>query len=666
MKHYIQRIYLFLFCFALLANFIACPLRAADTANSAADVALPDSLITDDNVYEYTFSDFPLACRIMDELRLRKKLPPHRLDLLEGDLYYNGGYHYRALKSYRNAIESDSIRRNDEDYMDLLHRMITIYDALQNDQKRAQYVQLLIDKAEATGNHAMHAVALFNLGKMLYYQGNRDRGYEHIYEAIEEMKKTDYKYKYDNLRYHYNTLLVMQQWDKRYEDALKTLDDLEAIVTREQGNEPHMQGLSEKELKSLYANRAIFLHRLGRKAEAKEYYEKFMTTINESQSYNYLIIPYLFDLQKYDEVIRINGERERFLKEEGDTVTYAMTTIKRSLARSYEGKGDFRRAAAYFEQLGILRDSIKNREQRSATLELAAVYETAEKEALVQQQASQLRERNILLISAVGIVFLLCTGLIIVVRHNLIIRRKNKAMARSISEEMNYKKQLHESRNTINELRKQLEDEQAEKAAEKNSNTPDKQQTEMQQQTDSNLQPKMQQPDDNKLQQEILLPDGKLQPDSPAPLTIPQESNDTETNDPETDDPETDDNDSPANAWEQTENHLIFERMEITLAQKLPYLDRNFNRMDLAALAGVGRNRLNSIILQCKNISPAIYINNLRLEHAAQLIKEHPEYIISRIAESSGLPNISTFHRLFRDHYGMTPMEYKKALFSKK
>lgn len=410
-----------------------------------------------------------------------------------------------------------------------------------------------------------------------------------------------------------------------------------------------MQGLSEKELKSLYANRAIFLHRLGRKAEAKEHYEKFMATINENQSYNYLIIPYLFDLQKYDEVIRINGERERFLKEEGDTVTYAMTTIKRSLARSYEGKGDFRRAAAYFEQLGILRDSIKNREQRSATLELAAVYETAEKEALVQQQASQLRERNILLISAVGIVFLLCTGLIIVVRHNLIIRRKNKAMARSISEEMNYKKQLHESRNTINELRKQLEDEQAEKAAEKNSNIPDKQQTEMQQ------------PDDNKLQQEIQLPDGKLQPDSPAPLTIPQESNDSETND-----TETDDNDSPANAWEQTENRLIFERMEITLAQKLPYLDRNFNRMDLAALAGVGRNRLNSIILQCKNISPAIYINNLRLEHAAQLIKEHPEYIISRIAESSGLPNISTFHRLFRDHYGMTPMEYKKALFSKK
>lgn len=662
MKHYTYRIYPIIFCLALLASLIACPLRAADTASatkssatkdSADDVALPDSLITDDNVYEYTFSDFPLACRIMDELRLRKKLPPHRLDLLEGDLYYNGGYNYRALKSYRRAIESDSIRYNNEDYMDLLHRMITIYDALQNDQKRAQYVQLLMDKAQATGNKAMHAVALFNLGKMLYYQGNKPRGYEYIYRAIDEMKDTDYKYKYDNLRYHYNTLLIMQKWDKRYEDALKTMDDLEAIITREQGNEPHMEGLDEKEMKSLYANRANFLYRLGRKAEAKENYKKFQTLIKSNQRFNYLISPYLYDCGLYDEIISIRGKQEKFLIDQADTVNYLMATVKRSLARAYEGKGDFRRAAAYYEQLSILRDSIKNREQRSAALELAAVYETAEKDALVQQQASQLRERNILLASAAGIVLLLCIGLTIMVWHILIIQRKNKIMAHSISEKMDYKKQLHDTRNTIKELRKQIEDEQAEKEAEKNSTPPDKQQPETQQQ------PEMQLPDSN-LQPEMQLPDAQQQPDSPAPITIPQEPNDPEPNDPEPDDEKT-----PINAWELAENRMIFERMETILAQKRPYLERNFNRMDLAVLAGVGRNRLNTIILQNKNISPALYINNLRLEHAAQLIKEHPEYIISRIAESSGMPNISTFHRLFRERYSMTPMEYKKALFSK-
>ena len=35
----------------------------------AANATLPDSLITEDKVYEYTFSDTPLAERIMEKLR---------------------------------------------------------------------------------------------------------------------------------------------------------------------------------------------------------------------------------------------------------------------------------------------------------------------------------------------------------------------------------------------------------------------------------------------------------------------------------------------------------------------------------------------------------------------------------------------------------------------
>ena len=105
----------------------------------AADVALPDSLLTDDNVYRYTFSNFPLACRIMDELRIRKLLPTHRLDITEGDLYFNNGHYRHALKNYRRALESDSIRQNDDEYMDQLHRLISTYDCLHNEVGKAEF-----------------------------------------------------------------------------------------------------------------------------------------------------------------------------------------------------------------------------------------------------------------------------------------------------------------------------------------------------------------------------------------------------------------------------------------------------------------------------------------------------------------------------------------------
>lgn len=306
----------------------------------AADVALPDSLLTDDNVYRYTFSNFPLACRIMDELRIRKLLPTHRLDITEGDLYFNNGHYRHALKNYRRALESDSIRQNDDEYMDQLHRLISTYDCLHNEVGKAECVNLLLDKAKATGNQPMHSIALFNLGKMIYYQGNKSQGYEYMHQAVDLMFHTDYEYKYDNLRYNYNTLLVMQQRDKLYEEALSTLDALQSVVTREQGGEPQMQGLEQKELKALYAHRAVVLQRLGRHKEAEEFYKKFLTVSHVHSRDNYLIMPYLFDRRMYDEIIRMNTTREQFLISQRDSVNYHMVTIKRTLGEAYASKGE--------------------------------------------------------------------------------------------------------------------------------------------------------------------------------------------------------------------------------------------------------------------------------------------------------------------------------------
>ena len=589
----------------------------ATEATTKAQMLLPDSLLTEDHVYEYTFTNFPLACRIMDQLRERNLLPPHQLDITEGDLYFNNGYYHRALKVYRRALDSDSVRLNDTEYMEQLHRMISTYDCLHNDVKKTKYVRLLLDKAQACGNHPMHSIALFNMGKMLYYQGNRERGYEYIQKAIYEMSQTDYKYKYDNLRYNYNTLLVMQQRDRKYAEALETLDALEAVVTEAQGNEPHMQGLDRKELKALYANRAVVLGRLGRTTEAEDFYRKFFAMGNIHDRDNYLIMPYLSDRRMYDEIIRMNTAREQFLCQQGDTVTYHMMTIKRSLGEAYENKGDYRHAAAYFKQLAMLCDSIKNREQRSAALELAAVYETNEKEALLQYQTSELRERNILLVAAAGIVLLLAAWLVLIARHYRTIRRKNRAMARNINEQMDYKKKLLEIKQENLALRQQIQQTEEEPTDEV-TDTSDEDTTEQRQTATAALSPDI--------------------------------TNDTES--------ETEKKMSS----KELENLKIFDRLELLLDQHKPYLDRNFSRDDLSKLACVGRNSINPLITACTGMNVNTYINSLRLEFAVSLIEQHPNYTISSIAEESGLPNMATFHRLFREKYSMTPAEFRKSL----
>ncbi len=397
---------------------------------------LPDSLLTEDHIYEFTFSDFDKAVRIIEQMRRRDLLPEYRLDIAEGDLYFNTGRYYQGLKYYRRALESDSVRNNDLDYMEQLHRMISSYDCLHDERQKAVYVALLYQKAKECNNLEMQSVALFNMGKMIYYQEDKERGYELVKNAIDLMKQSDYKYKYDNLRYDYNTLLIMQQRDKLYEEGLKTLDLLAAVVAEDTVGTPAIDGLVDKEQKTMYAQRAVLLSRLGRLEEADEAYQRWREIGAKYSKDDYLITPYLMDRKRYDDVIALYSPREQFLRENKDTINYHMMSVLRSLGKAYESKGDYRTSSRYYEQLALLTDSLKVREQDSAAIELATVYETNEKEAQIQQQKNELVVTRIWLISTAGAVFLLGLILWLISRNLRVIRRKNRAMVKQIQEQL--------------------------------------------------------------------------------------------------------------------------------------------------------------------------------------------------------------------------------------
>jgi len=422
------------------------------------NTSIPDSLLTKDYIYEFTFSDQEKAKRIIGLMRDRKLEPGYVLDIAEGDLYFNNGKYNEALIYYTRALNSDSVRNNNTEYMEQLHRMISCYDCLHDEVKKTEYVKLLLKKAEDCGNKEMRSVALFNMGKMVYYQEDKERGYQIIKEAITEMKLSEYKYKYDNLRYNYHTLLIMQQRDKRYEEALKTLDELEKVVAEATSEEPGIDGLFEKEMKTMYAQRAVLLSRLNRMEEADKAYRQWEAIGKAYTKDDYLIIPYLMDRKLFDKVIEMYTPREAFLREHNDTINYHMMTVKRSLGKAYEGKKDYPKAIQYFKELAILTDSLKVREQQSAALELATQYETHQKEVKLQEHATRVKINNILLLSAgVAIIFL-----IILLWHNKkytrTIRLKNKVMIGTIEDLMANKEELFEAKEVLSSLKESKSD----------------------------------------------------------------------------------------------------------------------------------------------------------------------------------------------------------------
>lgn len=79
------------------------------------------------------------------------------------------------------------------------------------------------------------------------------------------------------------------------------------------------------------------------------------------------------------------------------------------------------------------------------------------------------------------------------------------------------------------------------------------------------------------------------------------------------------------------------------------------------SIAGVDKNRFAVMIRQFTGTNFSGYINAKRMEYAKQLIAEHPEYTMKMVAEECGFNSQSTFFRVFKSVYGITPIELSQT-----
>lgn len=75
--------------------------------------------------------------------------------------------------------------------------------------------------------------------------------------------------------------------------------------------------------------------------------------------------------------------------------------------------------------------------------------------------------------------------------------------------------------------------------------------------------------------------------------------------------------------------------------------------------AGRTQEHVSRVTKQYLGTTPTKYINRIRIQHAAMLLREG-NLTLEEIAEACGLDNLSYFHRLFRSQYGCTPATYRK------
>ncbi|MDF2925124.1 MAG: hypothetical protein K0R57_4038 [Paenibacillaceae bacterium] len=88
------------------------------------------------------------------------------------------------------------------------------------------------------------------------------------------------------------------------------------------------------------------------------------------------------------------------------------------------------------------------------------------------------------------------------------------------------------------------------------------------------------------------------------------------------------------------------------------YMDSNLNLQGVAAILRMSADYVGRIFKKYEAMSVADYMNEVRLNHARQLL-ENNSYTINEIMEKVGYANQSSFFKNFKKKFGATPREYR-------
>ncbi|MDY0078022.1 MAG: helix-turn-helix domain-containing protein [Bacteroidales bacterium] len=109
-----------------------------------------------------------------------------------------------------------------------------------------------------------------------------------------------------------------------------------------------------------------------------------------------------------------------------------------------------------------------------------------------------------------------------------------------------------------------------------------------------------------------------------------------------------------------SKEQVLFRELNNLFREKLLFTDPKLDRKEIAQLLGTNTTYLANAIKECaKGMTVNEYINKVRLLYAGNLLMDSVKLPVDIVGEDAGFSSRSTYYRLFRDYYGMSPTEFR-------
>lgn len=439
----------------------------------------------------------------------------------------------------------------------------------------------------------------------------------------------------------------------RYTEVAAMYDTFsEAVTTMTERKPETVAGGNDWSKAMFYAVYSVTYAHLGEKQKAYEFYSKLLDTdLSKTPSGITFLVPYLLLERRYGEAITKLEEEEAFFKRRGrDTVDYYFVrTLLPSKADALFNEGRYREAALTGLRAIALNDSLSLKLKKQNAMSMSELLDSKNKDMRINEQARDLRNSRAIVALVSFLLTILAVLFIRVVSYNRLVQRKNRAAAATINELTAAKEQL-----AYLLASKNRNDDAAEERGRDDAGTQEQGVNQ-----DSSAANEKSSTQATACHEENI--NKKVETESAGNGKKTENGEDAEkTGLPvATGEGASEEEDAVARLKDDKSRDMFLQLEQRIINERL-FRKPKISRDELIALLGVDKGTFVSLLMVFSGKPFNRYINDMRLDYAAALLRKNTNFSVEAIAIDCGIPVRQTFYRLFTEKFGLSPAEYRK------
>ena len=483
----------------------------------------------------------------------------------------------------------------------------------------------------------------------------------------------------------------------RYTEVAAMYDTFsEAVTTMAERKPERVAGGNDWSKAMFYAVYSVTYAHLGEKQKAYEFYSKLLDTdLSKTPAGITFLVPYLLLERRYGEAITKLEEEEAFFKRrERDTVDYYFVrTLLPSKADALFNEGRYREAALTGLRAIALNDSLSLKLKKQNAMSMSQLLDSKHKDMRINEQARDLRNSRTIVALVSFLMAVLAVLFIRVMSYNRLVQRKNRAAAATINELTAAKEQLayllaSKSRNDDAAGERGRDDAAGERG---HDDTGTQEQGVSQESSAANEKSSTQatachEENNKKVETECAgtgektesgeevgnrkgVVNGEKAENLQKTMNGENKKNGENIENGEdvekkglcvaTSEGASEEEDAAARLKDDKSRDMFLQLEQRIINERL-FRKPKISRDELIALLGVDKGTFVSLLMVFSGKPFNRYINDMRLDYAAALLRKNTNFSVEAIAIDCGIPVRQTFYRLFTEKFGLSPAEYRK------